>query len=92
MSQRDLNNNSASIIDITLYDDKKRAEFIGATVAKIAGFLNLVNPKSLKKAAEYLFVAAEVVKKQYPAEVVAKKYQRQNKKPCQRANVDKASR
>ena len=81
MIRQKKNKNGAAIIDITFYNDKKRAEFIGATVAKIAGFLNLINPNSLENAAEYLFVTAEGF---------AKKYPRQNKKPCQRANTDKA--
>ena len=57
---------TAKIIDITLYDSLKRAEYVGETAGKIACTLNKIDAAYIKTAGEYLTAIAEGYARMWP--------------------------
>lgn len=64
---------TAKIIDITMTNDTKRAEYVGETAAKIACTLNKTDFAHIKTAGEYLKAIAEGYARMWP---------KKKKKPC----------
>ncbi len=57
---------TAKIIDITMTNDTKRAEYVGETAAKIACTLNNIDFAHIKTAGEYLIAIAEGYARMWP--------------------------
>ena len=61
--------NGAVIIDVTLIDSLKRAEFVGESVAVIAGLLNQVERTRLREAVNVLEDTAKKLICRWPQKI-----------------------